>query len=164
MKDILLTLYDYNYWANTCILNAAARLDETQFRMPADYPHGGVRGTLVHMLSGECIWRQRCQEGISPTTLLTENDFPTLTSLTGRWHEEEAKMRRYLNALSEAELQGTVSYKTTAGRPQAQRLDLILHHLILHGMQHRAEVAAMLTGFGHSPGDVDLIVYLRKKS
>lgn len=164
MKDTLLTLYDYNYWANARLLEAAAKLDETQFRMPAAYPHGGIRGTLVHLLSAEWIWRQRCQEGLSATAMLTENDFPTLASLSERWHAEETKMRGYLKALSETALQETVSYKTTSGRPQAQRLDLILHHLLLHGMQHRAEVAAMLTDFGHSPGDIDLIIYLRKIS
>ena len=164
MKDTLLTLYDYNCWANARLLEAAAKLDETQFKMPAAYPHGGIHSTLVHLLSAEWIWRERCQAGVSPTALLTEADFPTVASLIERWHQEETTMRGYLNALSETELHETVSYKTTSGRPQAQRLDLILHHLLLHGMQHRAEVAAMLTDFGHSPGDIDLIIYLRKIS
>jgi uncharacterized damage-inducible protein DinB len=35
-------------------------------------------------------------------------------------------------------------------------------HLVNHGTQHKTEAAAILTGFGHSPGDIDLILYFNK--
>ena len=38
----------------------------------------------------------------------------------------------------------------------------MMEHVLNHGTQHRAEVAAMLTGFGHSPGDLDLLFYLAR--
>lgn len=36
-------------------------------------------------------------------------------------------------------------------------------HLINHGTQHKTEAAAILTGMGYSPGDIDLIVYLNER-
>jgi hypothetical protein len=43
------------------ILRAAAELSEEQYLAPGEFPHGGVRGTLVHALFAEWMWRMRWQ-------------------------------------------------------------------------------------------------------
>jgi uncharacterized damage-inducible protein DinB len=43
-------------------------------------------------------------------------------------------------------------------------MGMTITHLMLHGMQHRSELALMLTGFGHSPGDIDLVFYLMEQA
>jgi uncharacterized damage-inducible protein DinB len=157
-QDILL-LYKYNQWANARILNTAANVTQEQYLAPASFPHGGLRGTLVHALSAEWIWRTRW-EGSSPTSLLKSEDFPTLESLRTRWSEEEGRLMDFVSAITEERLNSPFDYKNTSGRPFTKIVWHVMAHLVNHGTQHRTEAAAILTDLGHSPGDIDLIGFL----
>jgi uncharacterized damage-inducible protein DinB len=157
----ILNLYDYNYWANAQVLATAAMVSEAQFLAPASVSHGSLRGTLVHILAAEWMWRVRCQEGLSPGGLLSEAALPSLAAIRSRWQSEEQAMRAYLTSLNDDDLAGFVGYTTTRGVPHHNKLWHLLVHLVNHGTQFRAEAAVLLTGYGHSPGDLDLIAYLR---
>ncbi len=157
----LLHLYDYNYWANARILDTAARADPAVLSRPTGLPYDSVLGVLAHLLAGEHIWRVRCQEGLSPKSLLSVKDFPDLHSLRVRWGAEEKAMRAYLAGLSDASLTGAMRYRSTDGRENSTPLWQVLLHLVNHGTQHRAEAAAELTRAGQSPGDIDYMVYIR---
>lgn len=157
-KQDILTLYHYNQWANAKILGAAANISAEQFLAPASYPHGGLRGTLVHILFAEWIWRNRWQ-GISPTVRLKPEEFPTFESLRIRWMEEEKLLMAFVEDVTDEQLNSPFAYKNTRGEPFGQILWKAMAHVVNHGTQHRAEAAAMLTDFGCSPGDVDMIYF-----
>jgi uncharacterized damage-inducible protein DinB len=157
------TLYAYNYWCNRLLLDTAEKLAPAQLSAPAPFPWGSLQGTLVHTLWAEWIWRSRMQHGISPGEIYTPQDFPTLESLRARWQQEEQEMWAFLGTLDEEDMQGTLHYQNTRGKRYSSPLWHALLHLVNHGTQHRSEVAAMLTACGHSPGDIDLIVFLRQQ-
>lgn len=158
-KQDILIFYQYNQWANAKILNAAANLTPEQFLAPAAFPHGGLRGTLVHALSAEWIWRTRW-EGTSPTFMLKSDEFPDFPSLRARWAEEEVRLMNFVNSVREERLNNTFDYTNTSGKPFSRVLWHAMAHLVNHGTQHRTEAAAMLTDFGCSPGDIDLIFFV----
>lgn len=160
-KDEIQTLFDYNLWATGRVLETAVAIDDVQFAAPADFPHGGLRGTLVHLVSSEWIWRTRLQEGQSPQEVLSERNFPTLEAIRRRWEAEQSAWRGYLDSLQDEYLGRVVQYQRTNGQPQENILWHILVHLVNHGTQHRSEAAALLTEYGHSPGDLDMIRYFR---
>lgn len=162
-KDEILTLYRYNAWANARILNTASRLTLEEFLAPASFSYGGLRTTLVHTLTAEWIWRKRW-EGHSPAVLLSPEDFPTFEALRKRWQAEETDLLAFIENISEETLDKTIRYTTTGGRAYENILWHLMVHLVNHGTQHRSEAAAMLTDFGHSPGDLDLILYLRENN
>ena len=162
-QNDIATLFDYNYWANGRILAAAAGVTPEQYAAPAPaLSHGSLRGTLVHTLGAEVNWRLRCQEGISPTVLLTEAELPTLEAVLARWRAEERAMRAYVASLTDDALLRTVSYRTIKGVPYENVLWTLLAHVVNHGTQSRAEAAVGLTMLGSSPGDLDLMLFLRR--
>ena len=158
-KQDILVLYTYNQWANSKIRTAAKNVTQEQFLAEAPYPHGGLRGTLTHILFAEWIWRNRW-EGTSPSFRIKPEEFPALESLLGRWQEEESKLMGFVESLTDESLIGPSDYKNTKGVPKENILWQAMAHVVNHGTQHRAEAAALLTEFGCSPGDVDMIYFL----
>jgi uncharacterized damage-inducible protein DinB len=159
--DEIRHLYDYNYWANARIIAAASPLPQGALARPAGLPHGGIFGTLVHVLSAEYVWHSRIALGKSPAAMLSPGQFPDLKALVARWAEQERALRTYLAGIQEAELDSSFSYRSTDGREYTTPLWQTLLHLANHSTQHRAEAAAELTRLGRSPGDIDYMVYIR---
>jgi uncharacterized damage-inducible protein DinB len=161
-REDIRILYDYNYWANARVVNAASQVDGERLGAPAGLSHGSLRGTLVHILGTETVWRMRCQEGVSPPALPAEREFPTLETIQTRWAAEERMMREYLASLGDDGLNATVQYRTTRGVPFQNVVWHLLLHVVNHGTQFRGEAAVALTRYGHSPGDLDMLVFLRE--
>jgi uncharacterized damage-inducible protein DinB len=160
-KQDILALYRYNAWSTAKILEAASGITPEQFLAPAPVPHGSLRGTLVHALFAEWLWRQRW-EGGPATDRWKPEDFPTFDSLGARWAEEGSRLMQFVADVSEERLNTTLKYVSTEGFPHERVLWETMAHLVNHGTQHKTEAAMILTGLGRSPGDIDLIVYLNE--
>jgi uncharacterized damage-inducible protein DinB len=87
---------------------------------------------------------------------------PTFQALQERWEREAQALQDFLTALTDDDLNRTIRYKTTTGNAMANVLWHLMAHVVNHGTQHRSEAAMLLTGYGYSPGDLDLIVFLRE--
>ncbi|HRN51764.1 MAG TPA: DinB family protein [Anaerolineales bacterium] len=161
LKDLLLDLYDFTCWGRELMLEHAAKLTPEQYEEETRFPIKSVKETLVHTLSAERAYRTRCA-GL-PTAAVKSEEFADLAALRAYWQDEETQMRAYLTGASEDELAGSVTYKVSTGEEFTRARLELLKQLFFHSMQHRAELAQMLTEFGHSPGNIDYTMYLLKK-
>ncbi len=159
IQDSLL-MYDYNYWANKLILAAAEKVTEKQFLAPANFPYGGLRGTLVHIVDAEFGWRNFFQHDNWSAPELKAEEFPTLASVQARADQEEKEMRAYLATLKDKDINGHRYYTIPSGEKRDRILWHCLYHLVNHGTQHRSEAAALLTDYDSSPGDLDFTRFL----
>jgi len=158
-SDEVRTLYRYSAWATARIFQAASALDAAQLAAPSGASFSSVHDTLVHIMAAQWIWLSRWQ-GTSPTSLLEARVFPDLASLRARWDQIEADTRRFVATLTDADLARVVEYRNTRGELWAYPLWQQVVHQVNHATYHRGEVAAALTQLGHSPGDLDLLIYI----
>ncbi|MEX2143934.1 MAG: DinB family protein [Anaerolineales bacterium] len=158
LKDRLLNLYEFNCWGRDLVISKAEALTPEQFDQETRFPLHTLKETLVHTLSAELAYRKRCM-GEPFTRGVEKEEFPDLSSIKDFWLDEDRTMRTYLATVDDQTLEGTVKYTTSRGDEYERvRVDL-LFQLFFHSMQHRAEIAQMLTEFGHSPGNIDYAVY-----
>jgi uncharacterized damage-inducible protein DinB len=155
----LLLLKDYDVRATAKILAQAAQLTPEQFTTVPEGGYMSARDTLVHTMSAERYWRTGWQTGRSVPDFAPK-DFPTCASIAERWREEDQVTRDFLATLDDADLDVELGGDFAGDGP----LGMTIVHLLLHAMQHRSEVAMMLTAYGYSPGDVDLIFYLNQQA
>ncbi len=151
-------LFDYNYWANARVLDAAARVSAEQFLDPAAVTTRNLRGTLVHQLDVEWSWRRRWQ-GLDETEVLRDEAFPTVAALAARWREDEREMRAYLAGLGDDDL----ARPFDLGGHHPPPLWHLMLHVVNHGTQQRGDAAVLLTRYGCSPGGLDFADFARER-
>ena len=160
--DYFRLLFRYNAWANARVLGPLAGLTASDYATP-NGQSPSIRASLAHALGVDVNTLARCQ-GISPSSIISEEDLPSVVSLVDRVHQHETEMEAFLSSLSDEDVNSIASYKTMRGQEFSQPVGHLLAHAINHWTQHRSDAAVALTGLGHSPGDLDLIVFLRNLS
>lgn len=156
-KSDIETLIAYNFWADNEILSACEHLSVAEFtrQVTPDPGWHSLRGTLVHLLDTEYGWRVALQN-LPDSGVMSEADFPDVASLKARWQEEAAAWRATIAGLDDAALNAVWREEGTIQRTRWQTI----LHVINDGTHHRSEAAAMLTGYGRSPGELDFEGYL----
>ncbi len=157
-SDDLRALYDYGYWANRKLLDVVAQLTPEQFTQSTAGSYESVRNTLVHTLSAEWGWLDRCG-GAPRGPSLAPADYPTAASLIERWRQVEVHQREFLSKLDDEDLNRTIEFSFGNGPKYALRLGELMHHAMIHGIHHRGQVSLLLRSLGQAPGNFDILYY-----
>jgi uncharacterized damage-inducible protein DinB len=161
IKD-LETMFDYGYWANRKLFEVISQLTPEQFTQSVAGSYGSVRNTMVHVLSAEWGWLDRCG-GPQRGAALSAANFPTVASLLDRWQQVEAYVREFLKTLRDEDLSRVVEFTIGTGPKQAMSLGELMHHAAIHGVHHRGQVALLLRSLGHVPGNFDILLYYGRR-
>ena len=140
-------LFAYDRWATRKVLAMAVGIPMEDWAEGNRIDRRGLAGIMIHQLGAHERWRSGWQD--APTDRRREREEIVMPEdLAEDWEAEWVLLDAYLAGLTEADMDRDLD-----GIPLWQTIA----HLVNHGTQHRSEAAAILTGFGRSPGDLDLI-------
>ena len=155
----------YNAWCNARLYAAAAALSDADYRAERGAFFKSLHGTLNHLLVGDRIWMRRFTgTGELPQSLdaILYDDFETLRAAR---IAEDARISRYIAALGDSDLAGTLRYRTFV-RPAEieQPLAPALDHFFNHQTHHRGQAHALLSAAigNNATPSFDLIIYQRE--
>lgn len=151
-------LYAYHYWANGRLFAAVGQLTPQEFTQTVAGSYGSVRNTLVHIVSAEWGWLDRCG-GPPRGDRLNADDYPTFESVCDTWRRVESYMRGFLGTLTDADLARAITFSLGSGPAHTLAMADFLTHGIIHAAHHRGQAALLIRALGHAPGNFDYMLY-----
>jgi uncharacterized damage-inducible protein DinB len=153
-----LTLFAYHWHTTRSLMDGAAKLSEADYRHNPGYGHGSLHDLLFHLLRTDVNWRRALETGrqLAP---INPQDFPDLAALRAGFEAEQQAWQILLDGWRAEDIAGSVQLTNWRGEAMTIPLWRVLQHVVLHGMQHHAELAQALTAKGQSPGNLDFIFF-----
>ena len=158
----LYVLYEYGRWANGKLMQVISQISADEFARPVAGSYGSIRNTLVHVMSAEWGWLERCG-GRARGPRLNPDDYPTADSLVAQWNKVDGYLREFLSTLKDEDLDRNIEFTIGDSGGSTMPLGELLHHGAIHGVHHRGQVALLLRLLGHVPGNFDILFYYAGK-
>lgn len=156
-RDGLLTLCDYNRYANQLVWDVVNRLTVDELTRSISPSHESVQNLLMHMLTVEAVFLARCQ-GVP----LDGPELPTLAAVIDYWSSVEEATQRFLDAQTEDDLKGEVIALSSRSL-RLPRWQLLLQ-AFMHSAHHRGELSVVLTELGYPLPTLDIIIHFAEQS
>ncbi|NKB58807.1 MAG: DUF664 domain-containing protein [Alphaproteobacteria bacterium] len=150
----------YNKWANDKLYDACDQLSDEEYFAKRQAFFGSIHGVLNHMMVGDTIWTSRLH-GTSPVIALNAELYDRRDTLREARQKMDGDIIAYIDGLSEADIAGDVTYKTTSGDPFTSELSFILQHFFNHHAHHRGQAHDLLSQTSVEPPVLDLLYYAR---
>jgi len=147
----LLRLFAYDVWANEQVLLTL------QENMPFEGSEECI-SYVAHIAGAQELWYRRIEgKPLDELQVWPEYELPIaqqkLNTLSAHW--------KRLIGTNSSDLDRIISYKNSKGTPYETMLSDILHHVIIHGQHHRAQIAKLLRNAKVDPPATDFIYFSR---
>ena len=141
MSTGLSDFFQYNLWANLRLLDACSQLSDAQLDFTSKGAYGSVRETLMHLFTAEEGYARHFHfTGADPTPALKEfTTFPGFDELRRR----AERSGKELTAIAERANLSEILHLD--GGTYDAPLIIILIQAVNHGVDHRSQIATLLS-------------------
>jgi uncharacterized damage-inducible protein DinB len=143
----------YSAWASRRVLDAVNALPEEQRGRDMGSSHGGLLGTLNHILFGDRIWIARMLD-----TTIERSSEP----IEVEWLAVQKRWDDWASSVTDDDLAHVIAYKDLRGATRQSAASEIVMHVVNHATLHRGQVMSMLRQLGIAPPQTDLITFYRE--
>lgn len=158
-QQLVRMMTHYMAWANSLMLESAARLPEAELIKPRQALFGNIAHTFNHILVIEKIFQAHLEGRSHPYTARNTEAAPPFAEVR---RELESMDRYYVSlaaTLSAEALSEDIEF-TFVGGGRMTRMEILLH-MVNHATYHRGFVSDMMYQIPHQAGANDLPVFLR---
>jgi uncharacterized damage-inducible protein DinB len=166
VEELRMNLHDvrqllaFNQWADRQFFDALRSLAVEPYRRDLQSSHGGIHGTLAHLVGVEKAWLFRWLQ--RPVTAAEEvGRLTSLPELRAYWEEVWREMSAFLDTLDERKLQDTLTTQSLSGEFTATYGQMI-QHVVDHSSYHRGQIVAMLRQLGVTPPSTGMMRFYRE--
>jgi uncharacterized damage-inducible protein DinB len=158
MQDDVATLFAYDRWANTRVLDACRKLTAEQYVAEPVPGWSSVRSTIYHIAMAT-EWNLRTLAGDPDESIPTEADVATVDDAARLLEHAYRRFEELLPTLTPERLNTVL---TLHGRACTARLPpwAVLRHIVNHSTYHRGQVASKLKRFGIEQPNTDFFFWV----
>lgn len=149
MKNYFIRLLKYNEWANNRIL---------EIMLTDGFNEPSAVKLFSHIVAAQQLWLDRIL--MKQDKLEVWPDY-TVEGCIALSKESTGSWIKFLELMSEEDLDKIISYTTTQGVPYSNSVADILTHLVIHSSYHRAQIAKKYREAGINPPNTDFIQFAR---
>lgn len=149
--DQLLRLFEYDRWANEEVISTI------QKHLPFADDAQCIK-YLAHITGSQEVWYNRIT-GNTNNEIEPWADY-TLQEALQRLNTVNSNIKRLIGS-NKHTLDKEIAYQNSKGVPYETKLCDILHHVVIHGQHHRAQIAKLLRNAKIAPPATDFIFFSR---
>jgi uncharacterized damage-inducible protein DinB len=165
MKEVLLSLAQYNIWANDRILGVLQSLTNEQLEQPVESSFPSIRATLQHMYGAEDIWLQRLQLVEHPIWKGSDESKPLFEVAESLRATSTSLLEIIEKAFDDRVFTHVFQYYDMHKQSYKMPVSECLLHIFNHDTYHRGQLVTMLRQLGiNKIPSTDFITWQRTTS
>lgn len=150
---------DYNQWMNRQLFSACGTIPDTDRKKDMGAFFRSIHGTFNHLLVADRLWMSRFSDTPFAFESLDQTLYSDFDELRIEREKTDQIISRWIRSLSEADLDGTISYRSVVqGKMLTLNLTDALLHFFHHQTHHKGQITTLIGQLGYDFGETDLIL------